>query len=294
MKYACTIGFFDGFHLGHQFLLHQLKDVAAARGVQTLAVTFSRPPLATLQPEIAPRMLTDESEKRDFIADFGIDRCEVLDFTPQMAALTAEEFLRLRLVPMGVRLLLMGYDHRFGSDRRIYSQVCETAAAIGVEVVSAKPLLKDGREISSSEIRSLLARGHVAAAQTLLGRPYMLTGTVVHGRHEGTGMGFPTANLSLRCNEKVIPAGGVYAVRAMLDGRTYGGMMNIGTRPTLKNGADVSLETHLFGFSGEAYGKELKVGFVQRMRDEAEFPSGDALRRQLSLDAEAARKILER
>lgn len=292
MKYACTIGFFDGVHRGHQFLLRQLRSVAAECGMQTLVVTFPQSPLATLRPETAPKLLTDASEKRDFITDLGIDRCEMLEFTPQLAELTAEQFLRMRLVPMGVRLLLMGYDHRFGSDRCAFPQVRDVATTMGIAVVSSEALTEGCEAVSSSEIRSMLGAGNVAAAEMLLGRPYMLSGTVVRGRHEGTGLGFPTANLNLRCAEKAVPACGAYAVWAVLDGQRYGGMMNIGTRPTLKNGSDTSLETHLFGFSGEAYGKQLTVCFKERMRDEREFSSYEELRSQLSADADEARKIL--
>ena len=292
MNYACTIGFFDGVHRGHQYLLQELRSLAAERVMQTLVITFGRSPLSTLCPKTAPKLLSDTEEKRDFIVELGIDRCEILDFSPQMAALTAREFLRLRLVPMGIKLLLMGYDHHFGSDRMGFSQVRNIAVDMGVEVVSAKALKDDDAAVSSSEIRSLLYAGQVAEAQTLLGRPYMLSGTVVVGRREGTGLGFPTANMQLRCAEKVVPACGAYAVRGTIDGKTYGGMMYIGTRPTLKNGTDISLETHLFGFSGEAYGKRLTVSFIERIRDEKEFSSPEALRRQLYEDVETAKKSL--
>jgi riboflavin kinase/FMN adenylyltransferase len=292
VNYACTIGFFDGVHRGHQYLLQHLMTLAAGRGMQTLVITFARSPLTTLCPEKAPKLLSDEEEKRDFIVKLGIDRCEMMDFSRQMAALTAREFLRLRLVPMGVRLLLMGYDHRFGSDRLSFSEVKDMAAGMGVEVVSAKALEDGGSAVSSSEIRALLSAGQVRDVQALLGRPYELSGIVVPGRREGTALGFPTANMEPRCAEKVIPACGAYAVRAAIDGKTYEGMMNIGTRPTLKNGADISLETHLFGFTGEAYGKMLAVSFMERIRDEREFPSPEDLRRQLLADAQTAQKIL--
>lgn len=293
MNYACTIGFFDGVHRGHQYLLQQLKSLAASRGMQTLVITFARSPLSTLCPARAPKLLSDVEEKREFIGEMGIDRCEVMDFSKQMAALTAREFLRLRLVPMGVKLLLMGYDHHFGSDRMAFRQVRDMAAEMGVEVVSAEVLKDDDAAVSSSEIRSMISTGQVAAAQMLLGRPYMLSGMVIEGRHEGTGLGFPTANIRPRCDEKLIPACGAYAVRATLEGKTYGGMMNIGTRPTLKNGSDISLETNLFGFSGEAYGKLLTVSFVERIRDEKEFSSPEALRRQLCDDVITAKKFLK-
>lgn len=293
MNYACTIGFFDGVHRGHQYLLQQLKSLAASRGMQTLVITFARSPLSTLCPARAPKLLSDVEEKREFIGEMGIDRCEVMDFSKQMAALTAREFLRLRLVPMGVKLLLMGYDHHFGSDRMAFRQVRDMAADMGVEVVSAEALKDDDAAVSSSEIRSMISTGQVAAAQMLLGRPYMLSGMVIEGRHEGTGLGFPTANIRPRCDEKLIPACGAYAVRATLEGKTYGGMMNIGTRPTLKNGSDISLETNLFDFSGEAYGKLLTVSFVERIRDEKEFSSPEALRRQLCDDVITAKKFLK-
>lgn len=292
MRYACTIGFFDGLHRGHQYLLQQLRAVAAQRGMQTLVVTFDNSPISVLRPKETPQLLTDAAEKRDFIVNFGIDRCEMLHFSPEMSSLTALQFLRLRLVPMGVGLLLMGYDHHFGSDRLGFEQVRSMAESLGVEVVAAEALQEDKTAVSSSEIRSMLVEGRVAEAQELLGRPYMLSGTVVPGRHEGTSLGFPTANLKPRSTEKIIPACGAYAVRATLGGKTYAGMTNIGSRPTLKNGSDISLETHLFGYSGEAYGEEITISFVQRLRDEREFSSLESLSNQLSVDADNAKKIL--
>ena len=291
---AATIGFFDGLHLGHRHLISQLKAVAGERGLGTMAVTFGRHPREVLKSDYRPQLLTDAAEKPDLLRLSGLDACTLLDFTPQMAALTAREFmtgiLRDRL---GVKALLMGYDHHFGSDRSLgFADYQAIGRSCGIDVIQATPLVVDGQAVSSSRIRRLVAEGQVQAAARLLGRYYTLGGMVTQGHHVGRKMGFPTANLQPVDVERLIPSGGVYAAWAEVGGRCHKAMLNIGHRPTLNNGDDLSIEAHLFDFTGDLYGQSLRLHFVSRLRDERRFDSLESLARQIRHDAEQTLNLL--
>ncbi len=292
---AATIGFFDGVHLGHRYLLQQVADEAVRRGLGTMAVTFAQHPRQTLQTDFRPKLLSTPEEKLQLLAGCGVDACAVLDFTKEMAAMTAEEFMRSILKEqLGVRCLVIGYDHRFGSNRAEgFEDYVRHGAALSIEVVQAKPLESGDFTVSSSAVRRLLSVGDVESAKRCLDRSYTLEGTVVEGRQVGRELGFPTANLRPLSAEKLVPAFGVYAVRSEVAGRTYAAMLNIGRRPTLENGDDASVEAHLFGFEGDLYGSSLTLHFEHRLRDEQKFETLDDLRRQLAADAEAVRHLLQ-
>lgn len=293
MNYACSIGFFDGVHRGHQYLLRQLREVAAARGLMPMVCTFAQHPAQVIRRGDAPHLLTSLDEKREYLRELGIAECLVLDFTPELARLTAREFMREVLMPRGVRLLLMGYDHRFGSDRADYAACRTFGEEMGMEVCLEKPFAEDACTFSSSLIRKSLAAGDVKAAAAMLGRPYALEGEVVEGRHVGTSLGFPTANLRVAEARKLIPACGAYAVWAQVGEGRFAAMTNIGTRPTLQNGTDISIETHLFNYASDLYGRTLRLEFVERLREEVPFASLEDLKRQLADDAARTKKILK-
>lgn len=295
MNYVSTIGFFDGVHRGHQYLLRQLLDEGKRRGLATRVYTFAEHPRRVLQADYQPQLLTTLEEKRAFIAAEGIDECRVLEFDNQMARMTAAQFMQQILIPEGVKVLLMGYDHRFGSDRADF-QVCRgLGEALGVEILQELPFSENAPQaISSSLVRRELRSGDVAAATCALGRNYSLSGTVGLGRRVGRDLGFPTANLQLDNAQKMLPAAGAYAVWAHVDGKRYAGMTNIGTRPTLQNGEDVTVETHILDFQGDIYGHALRLEFVERLRGECQFAALDALRAQLHDDALRAKEILNK
>ena len=296
-RFAATIGFFDGVHQGHRFLLGQLQEAAAARGLKSLVVTFDRHPREVVQSGWRPQLLTTLDEKTELLWQTGVDQVVVLPFDESLAALTARQFMSDVLVSrFHVALLLAGYDNRFGHGRtETFDDYVAYGHELGMEVVCARPLLTDGEAdgaFSSSLVRRLLTAGDVARAAECLGRCYTISGQVVHGEHKGHGLGFPTANLLPGDSRKLIPARGCYAVEALLaDGTRHRGMTNIGTRPTFQ-GVRQTLETHLFDFSEDIYGQPLTLGFVARLRDEQKFPSQDALSAQLSRDRQAAEKIL--
>ena len=295
MNYVSTIGFFDGVHRGHQYLLHQLLDEGKRRGLATRVYTFAEHPRRVLQADYQPQLLTTLEEKRAFIAAEGIDECRVLEFDNQMARMTAAQFMQQILIPEGVKVLLMGYDHRFGSDRADF-QVCRgLGEALGVEILQELPFSENAPQaISSSLVRRELRSGDVAAATCALGRYYTLSGTIGLGRRVGRDLGFPTANLQLDNAQKMLPAAGAYAVWAHVDEKRYAGMTNIGTRPTLQNGEDVTVETHILDFQGDIYGHALRLEFVERLRGECQFAALDALRAQLYDDALRAKEILNK
>jgi len=292
--YAATIGFFDGVHRGHCYLLEHLCREAHDRGMKSMAITFDRHPREVVQPGWHPQLLTTLDEKCALLSETGIDMLVVLNFNSLMASLTARQFmdevLRLRL---GVSFLLTGYDNRFGHHRtETFSDYVVYGNEMGIEVVCAQPLIQNAKAFSSSLVRQLLSEGDVSAASECLGRYYSISGHVIHGERKGHSLGFPTANLLPDEPLKLIPARGAYAVEATFhDGTRYPAMANIGTRPTF-SGVQQTLETHIFNFDTDIYGQRLTISFVTRLRGEKTFPTPEALALQLGQDREKAERIL--
>ena len=292
---AATIGFFDGVHLGHRFLLDDLKKAAAEENLPTAVITFPKHPREVLQTNFKPKLINSFEEKIAQLATTGIDYCIVLEFTTQLAAMTAHEFITNILSKrLNVRLLYVGYDHRFGHNRAEgFEDYVAFGKECGMKVVRASELDESDKAVSSSGIRKLISSGQVDKAAELLSYPYQLQGTVVSGHKIGRELGFPTANLSLMKNGKEVPANGVYAVRVTTDGKTYPGMLDIGNRPTFSDDKELSIEVNLIGFKGNLYNKSLSVAFVRRIRDDVTFDSPEALKLQLEQDRIAALNILK-
>lgn len=294
--YCATIGFFDGVHKGHRFLLQKVKALAESHGWKSMAVTFEQHPRCSLVTDYRPLLLTTAREKLRLLEECGVDACALLQFSPQMASLSAQEFMRDYLYDrLGVRCLVIGHDHRFGRHRSEgFDDYVRYGREMGMKVVQAEALSEGSVTMSSSVVRRLLENGDVVSARTGLGRCYALYGVVVEGRKVGRNLGFPTANLRPESADLLVPAVGVYAVWAEVGGKHYPAMLNIGRRPTLDNGNDCSIEAHLFGYSGNLYGSPLRLHFVERLRDERKFASLDDLKAQLQNDAAAALEVLER
>ena len=293
---AATIGFFDGVHRGHQYLIRQVVQCAASRGQASLLVTFRRHPRQVMHADYQPQLLSTFEEKCALLAATGADYCAPLDFTMELAALSARQFMAdILRDKFGVRTLVIGYDHRFGHDRVAgFADYVEYGRELGMEVVRAEPFSMGGVNVSSSVVRACLCDGEVAMAARCLGRPYALSGTVVEGFHEGHGLGYPTANLQPEDPCKLVPKGGVYAVKVRLQGRqaAFAGMLNIGTRPTLDNGDNRSIEVYLLDFSGDLYGCRLTLDFICRLRDEKKFRNKGELANQLRADEAAVRNLM--
>ena len=292
-RYAATIGFFDGVHLGHVHLLSQLKDIAAERGLKSMAITFPEHPRQILQSDYRPRLLSTPDDKMRMLEQTGIDYCFPLHFTSALAAMDARsfmtDFLQKRL---GVNTLLVGHDHHFGHDTNLniddYKRI---GHEIGMEVIPASAYLYEGSPISSSRIRRELVSGNVKQANEMLGYRYTISGTVIHGLQNGRKMGFPTANLGPYCEFMQIPADGVYAALATVDGETWPAMLNIGFRPTFEGKAR-TIEAHLLDFDRDIYFHELSLEFVEFLRPERRFSSPQELASQLEADRNKVRQTL--
>jgi len=288
-----TVGTFDGIHRGHQAVVAEVVRKARGAGLEGVLVTFDPHPLAVVNPAAAPQLLTLPDEKRELLARTGLDRVELLPFTPELARLGPEEFLRDVLrARYAMRDLVLGYDHGFGRSRSGDVEAVRRIGArdgFGVDVVDA--VRDDGQPISSTVIRAAVAHGDLAAAERWLGRPHSLRGVVERGVGRGRTIGVPTLNLAPPDPRKLLPPDGVYAVRVEWRGERLGGMMNQGPRPTFGIAAR-ALEIHLFDFAGDVYGESVRVEWVRRLRDVQAFPSREALVQQLERDRVAARQTL--
>ena len=306
LKCVATIGSFDGVHLGHRSLLSQVRNIADERALKAVAVTFDTAPRRVLHG-VGDTHLSALDERMALLRGAGMDEVALLTFTREMAQLTAREFMQQVLrEQLGVAVLIIGYDHRFGRGRiEGFDDYVRYGKELGIEVVRGEACMYDGEAVSSTRIRGCIAEGRIAEANTLLGYRYSLIGEVVDGYKVGRKIGFPTANLRLHDEHKLLPAGGVYAVyvnfvgnnedNVQADGNNsqpeHVGMLNIGQRPTLNNGEERSIEVHILDFEGDLYGKSLQLEFVERLRDEQPFESVDDLIAQLQADKERVRQL---
>lgn len=270
-KLAAAIGVFDGVHRGHIHLIEQLKAEATKRGLLPAVITFSTHPLQLVNPTAAPPRICSLEERIQRLSKLGVKPI-VLDFTEELRSMSAARFLEF-IHSKGVELLMMGFNNRIGSDRKTGSEL--TDAPVEIIVGSELP----DRGASSSLVRHAVTEGNMEEASELLGTHFTLEGEVVKGRQIGRTIGFPTANIKVNSGE-LLPPNGVYA--ASVGGRKA--FVNIGHRPTLDNGGDISVEVHIPGFDGDLYGKVLKVEFLRRIRPEIKFNSLDELKAQIQRD----------
>lgn len=291
---VATVGTFDGVHLGHWAVLQEIRARAEAAGRRSVLVTFDPHPLRIVRPEHAPPLLTTPVEKKEILAESGLDWAVFVTFTERLSRYEPRRFVEEILVGrLGVEELVIGYDHGFGRDREGDPASLERMGReLGFSVDVVSPVSAGGSAISSSRIRGLLSEGDVEAAGRCLGRPYSIRGIVVRGDGRGRQLGFPTANLQVVGGDKLIPPPGIYAVRGVLRSGSHAGALHLGPRPTFK-GSPPSIELHLVDFEGEIYGEEVRVDFVDRLRGVEPFTTVDALVRQIRSDVEAARRAAE-
>jgi riboflavin kinase/FMN adenylyltransferase len=291
---AVTVGTFDGVHRGHQDVLGRLVRRARAADLPSLLVTFEPHPLEVLNPAAAPRLLTAREEKLAALRATGLDFVAILPFTPDLAAQSAEQFVdRVLLERFRMRMLLIGHDHGFGRGREGDVETLRALGAsrgFGVEVV-APVQNAEGEPVSSSLIRRAVASGELAEAAAALGREYGVSGRVIPGEARGRTLGFRTLNIEPESPRKLLPPDGVYAVEVRTSHGRFGGMMNLGGRPTFGDERR-TLEAHLFDADGDFYGDLVHVGFVGRLRDTMRFDGPEALVAQLAADERAARRAL--
>lgn len=288
---AATIGFFDGVHRGHRFLLEQVKEEAAGKGLCPSVITFPTHPRQVLQPDFHPQLLSTPTEKLHLLEEAGIANCILLPFTAELSRLSAKEFMLLLRTEYNVRTLVIGYDHRFGHNRlESFEDYVRYGQELDIDIVQARAYTQENAKVSSSAIRELLSQGEVHTASRLLGYPYPLEGTVTDGYRVGRKIGFPTANLRVDHPFKLVPAEGVYAVKVEVEGQQHLGMLNIGHRPTLNNGADRSIEVHILDFAGDIYRQNIRIEFLRFLRPETKFASIEELISQIEKDKEAILK----
>lgn len=292
---VATIGFFDGVHLGHQHLIHQVTNEAKRLGWRSLILSFSCHPRSVFSPDFVPNLLTTTAERQFLLRNCGVDDIHMLEFDNEMATMSAESFMREVLsAEFGVRELVIGYDHHFGRPLKNiqheegFKEYREYGKGLGIDVIQVMEL-PSREHISSSVIRRALLSGDAGLACQGLGRPYRWSGRVIHGQAIGHRLGFPTANLAALAPEKILPANGVYAVWVRVDEDSdshapfFRAMLNIGTRPTV-GGNSLSIEAHLMDFEGDLYGRKLALYFIERIRTEQQFDCEEDLVRQLKAD----------
>ena len=289
-----TSGTFDGVHLGHQKIIQRIREIARSIHGETVLITFWPHPRLVLYPtEHHLRLLSTFEEKANLLRQFGIDHLVTIPFTQEFSQMTSEQFIRKVLVEkIHTKKLVIGYDHRFGKNREgSFDYLQEHSSEFGFELeeISRQDVEEIG--VSSTKIRKALESGDIRTATNYLGRPYELNGLVVKGQQIGRSIGFPTANIHIPNDYKLIPHDGVYAVEVKVEGVLYKAMLNIGNRPTV-DGTRKTVEAHLFDFQGDLYNKLVTVSFKEFIREERKFENLEALKNQLVKDQKLAKSIL--
>ncbi len=286
-KKSCilTIGTFDGVHIGHQKIIQALVDEAKEKGLVANVLTFFPHPRMVLQQDQSIKLIDTMEEKKEALAALGIDHLIVHPFSTDFSRLTALEFARDILVAqLHVAKVIVGYDHRFGRNREATAEDLKVLGnTYDFEVTTIPPQAVSSIAVSSTKIRKALKEGNIEEANRYLNRPYQIEGTVVQGDGIGRTLSFPTANIDVEAQYKLLPAKGVYLAAVLLEGKHHYGMMNYGIRPTL-NGEQASLEVHLFDFNQNIYGQKLTLQLLLKIRDEQKFESLDALKNQIQRD----------
>lgn len=294
-KTAVTIGTFDGVHSGHQVIINQLKNAAKNINGESVLLTFFPHPRMVLYPDDNDlRLLNTIDERIKLLEQAGIDHLIIHPFSKEFSRLSSTEFVRDILVnQLNVETLVIGYDHHFGRNREgSFEHLQELAPLYNFKVEEIVAQAIQQVNISSTKIRNSLNKGEINAANQFLGYNYFIEGTVVEGNQKGREIGFPTANIKIDEWYKLIPAKGVYAVKAFIDNKAYEGMLNIGTRPTI-NGTSETIEVNIFNFNENIYNKTLRIEFYQRIRNEQKFEQFSDLKTQLEIDREKAIQVFQ-
>ena len=294
-KVFLTVGTFDGIHFGHQKIIESVKQIAKENNGESVMLTFSPHPRLVLFPENNNlKLINTLDEKIERLEKSGIDHLIIYPFTREFSRISALEYVRDFLVKeIKISTLIIGYDHQFGRNREgnfNYLKDLSELYNFKVEEISAQDI--NDINVSSTKIRRALAEGDIRLANDYLGYEFSIKGEVIEGKRIGHTIGFPTANLYVGDEQKIIPMTGAYAVKAKVDNKEYKAMLNIGTNPTVNSLENISIEVHLLGFDKDIYGKEVTLKFIKRLRPEVKFESLDQLKNQLRLDKNQAEKIL--
>lgn len=281
-----SVGFFDGVHIGHRYLIRQVREEAKRLNLPSAIITFPVHPRKVLQTDYQPALLCGYEEKLEQLATTQVDYCITLPFTRDLSLLSAKAFMQKVLKDdMGVHTLFVGYDHRFGHNRENgFPDYERYGKELGMNVIQAREYQVDGENVSSTKIRALLKRGEIQQANSLLSYNYTLSGKIVEGYRVGRTIGFPTANIRSWERFKVVPELGVYAVLVHIRNIVYEGMLYIGTRPTLHDDPEVSVEVNIFNFNADLYNQSLTVEFIDFIRADRKFDTLEELVVQIHKD----------
>ena len=292
-KVVLTLGTFDGVHIGHQSIIHQLNKYAEKIGGESVLLSFYPHPQHVLFPEDQQlKLLNTIDERMKMLANYGLKHFIIQEFTPKFSRIKSVNFVRDVLVnQLNVSQLIIGYDHHFGRNREgTYQELVDLSSLYGYEITKVEPQKYKNVSVSSTKIRKLIVDGKIKVANQYLGHPFSFLGKVVKGKSVGKKIGFPTANLKIENKWKLHPSLGVYAVKLNIKGDNYFGMMNVGVNPTF-NGESVKIEVHIFDFNKDIYDSELEVFIIEKIRNEIKFNSQNELISQLKEDENLVRNI---
>jgi riboflavin kinase/FMN adenylyltransferase len=292
---AITIGTFDGVHIGHRKILERLINNAKLLDLRSTVLTFFPHPRMVLQQDADIKLLNTIEEKAKILKETGLDSLIIHPFTKEFSRLSATEFVKDILVDaIGTKKIIIGYDHRFGRNRNAnITDLIEFGKTMDFDVEEIPAQEIEDVSVSSTKIRNALLEGDIEMANSFLGYPYMLTGTISKGKGLGRQINFPTANLHIPEKYKLIPKKGVYVVKSIIDGKTVYGMMNIGYNPTV-SGTEKSIEIHFFDFDNDLYDKKLQIDILERIRDEHKFDTLEELKAQLEVDKKTSLAIISK
>lgn len=291
-----TLGTFDGIHPGHLKIIGRLVSCSKEKGCRNVVITFYPHPRTILGNDNSVKMLTTQDEKIELLEKLGVENLLIINFTKEFASLSAEDFIYDYLINgIGLTEIVLGHDHHFGKGRRGNAELLQKIAdKEGFIVTKAEAFMIDGEAVSSTKIRNAIAEGDIIRANRLLGRNYEFSGIVVGGDKRGRELGFPTANIKLSSQEKLLPASGVYAVKVMVENERHTGLLSIGKRPTFYNQGELVSEVYIFDFNREIYGAKVTTELVERLRGEVKFNSAEELINQMNTDKENGYKIFNK
>ena len=288
-----TIGTFDGVHLGHQQILKQLTDTSRKSKLKSVLLTFFPHPRMVLQPDISMRLIQTIQEREKALENTGLDYLVIHPFSTTFSRLSADDYVKQILVEqLNVRKVVVGYDHRFGRNRTAsLEDMYHYADIYDFEVIEIDAKKIDSIAVSSTKIRKAIDDGNIELANTYLGQQFSLEGTVVHGEKRGRELSYPTANIDLQNQHKIVPKQGVYLVKSKLNGLVVYGMMNIGTKPTFDTSTP-SIEVHFFDWNDDLYGQAVQVELLKWVREERKFSSVEELQAQIQADEQYCRSSI--
>lgn len=292
---VASIGFFDGVHLGHRYLIEQIKEEARVNDCESAVITFTEHPQKVLESSFSPYLLTTFTEKMDLLKKTGIDYCIPLSFTKELASYSAYKFMdEILKKRYNTKTLIIGYDHRFGNNRSEgFEDYYKYGKELGINVLQLKAY--EDTYVSSSKIRKLIADGKIEEANLLLGYNYKLHGTVVHGLEIAKTLGYPTANIQLKDKDKdkMLPFFGVYAVKVKVKGAEHNGMLYLGRRPTMLNNGGVTIEVNIFDFNESIYNEDISVEILKFIRGEIKFENNELVKLQIAKDYEIVKDFFQ-